>query len=101
MILTQIIYSKKNDRKSTVVLLLGRKGDKIVCILDDKINEREARIIKKNIQKLAGMPLHNKTMWIKNNAPEAYKNGYRELRVTNVEIKRSYSLLTNEYKLIK
>lgn len=101
MILAQIIYSKKNDRKSTVVLLLGRKGDKIVCILDDKINEREARIIKKNIQKLSGMPLHNKLTWMKSHTSNAYKNGYRELKATKVEIQRSYSLITDEYKLIK
>ena len=97
MILSQILYQKKNDRKSVVVLILGRKGTKLVAILNDAIDKREADIIMKNNQKIDGYPLHNKISWFKYHTPEAYKKGYREFLVNKVTIQKSYSLTNKQF----
>jgi len=99
MILTQISYSKGNEVKITVVLLVGRKGNKVVCILDKFISKRDSEIVKRNINKLKNYNLASKLIWIKSNLPVAYKKGYRELPDKFVKIIRAYSLINN--KIIK
>lgn len=98
MILSQILYTKKNnERKSVVVLILGRKGSKLVAILDETIDKKSATLIDKNSKKLDKYPLQNKVFWIKQHLPEIYNKGYREFIMSKVEIKRSYSLTSREY----
>lgn len=97
MILSQILYQKKLERKSVVVLILGKKGDKIAAILDEAIDRKEAEIIMKNNKKLDNYPLHNKIQWIKEHTPMAYRNGYREFFMNKVTVQRSYSLTNKQY----
>lgn len=97
MILSQILYQKGTERKSVLVLILGRKGNKLVAILDEAINSREGNAIGKNSKTLDGYPLYNKVSWMKSNAPEAYKKGYREFIISKVEVQKSFSLTTKKY----
>lgn len=99
MILTQISYSKGNTTKTRVVLIVGRKNDKVVCILDKYISKRDSEIIKRNINRLKDYNLASKLIWIKSNLPAAYKNGYRELDQKFVKIIRAYSIIND--KIIK
>jgi len=97
MILTQILYTKGNQTASFVVLILGRKGSKTVCILDNKISQKEADSIKQNIQRLNKFNLANKLNAIKRIAPKAYSDGYRELENKQVKIQKAYSIDNEKY----
>lgn len=97
MILTQILYKKQNETKSTIVLILGKKGNKTCCILDDKIDRDEAIIIRKNIKNLDKYNLQNKILWFKSKAPKAYKEGYRELISNNIKVQKAFSLNEDKY----
>lgn len=97
MILSQILYQKGNDRKNVVILILGRKGDKLSAIIDDAIDKREAEIIINNSKKLDGYQLHNKINWLKRNVPEAYRKGYREFFLNKITMQRSFSLTSKKF----
>lgn len=98
MILSQILYTKSNnERKSTLILILGRKGNKLVAILDEAIDKQAASMIAKNAKKLDSYPLHNKLTWFKQFASKAYRDGYREFIASKVKVKRSYSLTDKKY----
>jgi len=92
MILSQILYQKTNERKSIVILVFGKKGDKLSAILNEAISKKEAEIIMKNNTKLDSYNLRNKILWAKNNIPSAYKKGYREFILKKITIQKSYSL---------
>ena len=98
MILSLIEYKKGNSSKQVIVLILGRKGDKLSAILDESVGRKEAEIIKRNVEKLSGYSLQNKIAWIKQHAPNAYKSGYREFYMKNIiKAHRSYSFISNSY----
>lgn len=97
MILSQILYQKSNERKNVLILILGRKGNKLSAILDEAIDRQDAEIIMKNQSKLDGYPLHNKINWIKTHIPSAYKKGYREFISAKVTVQKSYSLTSRKY----
>jgi len=97
MILSQILYQKRNERKNVVILMIGRKGDKLVAILDEAIDKQEAEIIMNNNDKLDSYQLINKVSWFKRNTPKAYKKGYREFILDKVTVQRSYSLSNRKY----
>jgi len=97
MIISQILYQKKNETKNVVVLMLGRKGDKLSAILDAAIDKRDAEKIIQNTKLLDGYTIYNKISWIKQKVPNAYKNGYREFILDKITVKRSYSLTNKEY----
>lgn len=97
MIISQILYTKGNETKNTVILVLGRKGDKTVCILDDKISKKEAEAIRASSTELRGYSLHNKLSWFKRNAPDAYRDGYRELKSTKIKVVKAYSIDEEKY----
>ena len=79
------------------MLILGRKGNKLVAILDDAIDKKSATIIEKNSKKIDKMPLQNKVFWIKQHVSDAYRKGYREFIISKVEVQRSYSLTDHKY----
>lgn len=97
MILSQILYQKKTESQNVVILILGRKGNKLAAILDAAISKRDAEEIINNSKLLDEYPLHNKMSWVKQHVPNSYKNGYREFILNKVTVKRSYSLTNKEY----
>lgn len=98
MILSQILYTKNNNsRKSTLILILGKKGNKLIAILDEAIDKKTAILIEKNSKKIDKMPLQNKVAWIKSHAYNAYKAGYREFIISKVKVQRSYSITNRKY----
>lgn len=97
MIISQALYQKGNERKNIIILVLGRKNNKVAAILDKHINKKEAEIIMQNNKKLDSYTLFNKLQWFKVNTPSCYKNGYREFFIDKLNIQRSFSLSKKEY----
>lgn len=97
MIISQILYKKKTETKNVVILILGRKGDKLSAILDSAIDKRDAEKIIQNSKLLDEYTIHNKIAWCKQKVPNSYMNGYREFFIDKIKVKRSYSLTSKEY----
>lgn len=97
MIISQALYQKGNERKNIIILVLGKKNDKISAILDNHIDKKEAEIIMQNNKKLDRYTLSNKIQWIKSNTPKCYKNGYREFFINKLKIIKSFSLSKKSY----
>jgi hypothetical protein len=96
MILSQVLYNKGNVKESVIILILGREGDKIFCIRDDKIDKKDAETIKRNAAKLSRYNMPAKITWLKSHVPNAYKNGFRKLTVSKIEVQQSYSLINDK-----
>lgn len=92
MYLSKIKYQKKDQSKILVVLVLGRRQGKLVCILDSCISDNDADIIKTNSGKLTEYTLTNKIGWFKDKMPHLYRNGYKEIYLERVQLLKSYPI---------
>lgn len=97
MILAEATYPTKQGRKCSVILILGRDKNKIICLLNHKMAINEIKIIKKFIKSISKMKLPDKIKWIKENAPISYKNGFRKFLSQDIKIKESYSLISGKF----
>lgn len=52
----------------------------------------EFAIVKKNASKLKDMSLTQSIYWFKQYCPNAYRNGYREINISNVTSVDKYNL---------
>lgn len=86
MILMQIKYSFGNEKKELIVIKIGEFNQKLICILDNMVNEQEAALIRSNMNKLYNYSVPNKVKWLRENTPIAYKRGYREIYLSRIEI---------------
>lgn len=92
MYLSKIKYQKENESKIFIVLILGRKNNKLVCIIDDYISQNDTKLIKLNSGKLNNYTISNKINWFKNNLPHLYKKGYREIFLNKVTLLKSFPI---------
>ncbi|CAK0743481.1 hypothetical protein CCP1ISM_1770002 [Azospirillaceae bacterium] len=86
MILMQIKYSFGNEKKELIVIKIGEFNQKLICILDNMVNEQESALIRNNMNKLYNYSVPNKVKWLRENTPIAYKRGYREIYLSRIEI---------------
>jgi len=85
MILAQIRYTFGTEKKNLIVIKIGEYNQKLICILDNIVNENESAIIRNNMNKLYNYSLPNKVKWLRENTPIAYKKGYREIYLSRIE----------------
>jgi hypothetical protein len=85
MILAQIRYTFGTEKKNLIVIKIGEYNQKLICILDNMVNENESAIIRNNMNKLYNYSLPNKVKWLRENTPIAYKKGYREIYLSRIE----------------
>lgn len=92
MYLAKIKYKSNKGIKITIAVILGRKRDKVVFLLDSFINKNDAQLIKKNAGRLKRYTITNKISWVKQHLPDIYKKAYRELNIANVELLESFPI---------
>jgi len=85
MILMQINYKFGVENKQLIVIKIGEYNQKLICILDSAVNENDAAMIRKNMNKLYEYTLQNKVKWLRENVPDSYKKGYREIYLSRIE----------------
>lgn len=82
----QIMYQFGNEKKELIVIKIGEYNQKLVCILDNVVNERDAAIIRNNMNKLYNYSMPNKVKWLRENVPNAYNKGYREIYLSRINV---------------
>lgn len=82
----QINYQFGTEKKGLVVIKIGEYNQKLICILDNMVNEQEAGIIRNNMNKLYNYSMPNKVKWLRENVPIAYKRGYREIYLSRITV---------------
>jgi len=92
MILAQITYHHGNNRKQIMVVVIGERNDKLVCLLDSAVSQSDTNKIKNNLDLLSRYSLPNKIAWLKDNIPESYKKGFREIYLSRLKIDKKMSL---------
>jgi hypothetical protein len=86
MILMQLNYKFGTEKKELIVIKIGEFNSKMVCILDNAVNEHDAAIIRNGMNKLYNYNLPNRVKWLRENVPNAYKKGYREIYLNRIEV---------------
>lgn len=81
----QINYKFGVENKQLIVIKIGEYNQKLICILDSAVNENDAAMIRKNMNKLYEYTLQNKVKWLRENVPDSYKKGYREIYLSRIE----------------
>lgn len=85
-------YNYGNKPKEIYVLKLGERNGKLVCLLDEAVDNTEAVVIRKNLRLLESFSITSMITWLKTNTPNAYKKGYREIYTDRFDIMEQQSI---------
>ena len=77
--------------KQLIVLKLGDRSNKLCCVVSSSLTDTERLIIKSAILALNKASLNDKIDFIRKYCPNSYKNGYKEILLSNIEIIEEYS----------
>jgi hypothetical protein len=78
--------------KYLLILPLGVRNHKLVCIDCNKVATREVDLIRSVLPQLSQLTLEQRLIWLKAACPSAVRLGFRELAQTKVEAVTSYTL---------
>lgn len=85
-------YVVKNVRQYSLFAILGSQGGKYYALKSSKMAPDEVELIRKNMEMLTTLSLDDKIVWVKNQCPLSYKNGFRTLFESNTTVLATYPI---------
>ncbi len=86
-----IQYTSNNNSKFYLVLPINSTEDKMMVLLSDKIDSKDAENIRSNMTELDNLPIDKRILWFRSNI-KSYNSAYREFKRSQMKIERSFEL---------
>jgi hypothetical protein len=74
-----------------LILELGRKDDKICCLVPDKLSREQVHLIRASLPQLQQMDLEGRQQWLRDQCPTAMQC-YRSYKTSVLQVLREYPI---------
>lgn len=90
MKLVWLRYNKKNKAQHALFLMLGERGNKLIMLRSDKVDDGELSELRRHIPRLSSLSLDGRIRWLRDNCPRTVRNAFRITAKNKVHILDQY-----------